>query len=132
MEFVIQKKWKRISPTHLQQALIEFYSKRNPDMGISSSRIENKECLLEEERIFIEKKQEKKDFKDASTQTFHNKDQYKYVFEIKDKRKRRSVAWKLYKSLCYDLRIEPILRYPHGDDRDYIKEVVDLHKRNEQ
>ena len=43
------------------------------------------------------------------------------ILEIKNIKKQRSLAWKLYSYKCEQLGTEPEIRYPNGNTHDYIK-----------
>jgi len=81
---------------------------------------------------FLLKHIKKKETKDKAVQTDHkNNNDYRYIFDIKDKRKRRSTAWKIYKDLCTHHNIEPELVYPAGEDRDYVRLAKHLNSQYE-
>lgn len=132
---IVNGDFSHVPKCKIQEALVEYYSRRSPYVYIHNNNKSYNQNIIHVVEIEEEKndnnnkeiEKNKKDFRDIGIQTDNTeKDKYKYIFEIKDKRKRRSTAWKMYKDLCSNLSIEPVLRYPDGDDRDYIKLIIKL------
>lgn len=127
---ILNSNFNNVHPDHMKQALIEFYSKRNPliqTFRLNPIQIKIHVQVTEKivEKVYIDKK-EKKITRDMATQTEVYISKYNYIFEIEDKRLRRSTAWKIYSKLCEDRNVTPQIRYPFGDDKDYIKLAEEL------
>jgi len=134
MKAILNNDFSGISPEIIKRSLIEYYSKRTPKL-IRNIKTYEKETIssqqpivIQEPKIIIEEK--KRSVQDACVQTDNSREKYDYIFRIHDKRTRRSTAWKLYKDMCDRCCVDPVLKYPEGDDRDYIKLLIKLEEEN--
>lgn len=153
--FIKNKDFSHVSNHDIETALIEYYMRRTPLVSILNqhhnlgdayrSNLSNNEKCESKEK-FVNNKINTHHSKGVQTDTIltepsiqnvqpnltedvekkNKKDKYNYVMKIKDKRNRRSTAWKLYKDYCMKHDVEPQLKYPAGDDRDYIRLLLEL------